>query len=307
MGFFVWKRWPRVILPAAMPRISPGTTASPCSMTIQCTGRTDSAAPAPQRMRRAIGSLSSAAWTMPGRSFAAGEPARVVRQNRNSPLSSAMRVRWSTATPQDSAKASLAARVGWPAASKAALTGGPRRSTRCSGWRSRSLRTRTARRRGVKEVSMAAPCDRPPASRPATTPSRKASPRAARLFGGISSAPISTRKSWRFISLRTDQREALRFSARVIRAGNATGQRTYTQDEPLPLGDADGLARIEQVEDVRGLEGLLVGGQRQRDLEQRLAVLLALVELGEQRSRVRVLEVEPATARLRSGGRRRRR
>ena len=57
---------------------------------------------------------------MPGRSFEAASPARVVRQKRNSPFASLMRVRSSTFTPQESAKA-VAARVGLPAASKAAV------------------------------------------------------------------------------------------------------------------------------------------------------------------------------------------
>ena len=69
------------------------------------------------------------------------------------------------------------------------------------------------------------------------------------------------------------------------------GRGAHAQDVALALGHADRLARIEQVEDVRRLQRLLVGRQRQRHLEQRLAVLLALVELGEERGRVRVLEI----------------
>ena len=87
-------------------------------------------------------------------------------------------------------------------------------------------------------------------------------------------------------------RKTLSLAAGVVSAGDGPGEGAHAQDVALALGDADRLARVEQVEDVRGLQRLLVRRQRQRHLEQRLAVLLALVELGEQRRRVRVLEIE---------------
>ncbi len=54
----------------------------------------------------------------------------------------------SSGTPQLSANA-VAARVGWPAASKDAVTGGPFRRTSCSGCREVNRFTHTAIRRGV--------------------------------------------------------------------------------------------------------------------------------------------------------------
>jgi len=51
-----------------------GTTSAPCSMTSQCAGRTNCAVPLPQRIRFGIGSASSAAVAMPGRSDAAVAP-----------------------------------------------------------------------------------------------------------------------------------------------------------------------------------------------------------------------------------------
>ena len=52
-----------------------GTTSLPYSITSQCTGRTNSALPAPQRMRLGMGSASSDACTIP----AAAQPRRVPR------------------------------------------------------------------------------------------------------------------------------------------------------------------------------------------------------------------------------------
>ena len=49
-----------------MPSTSASMTSRPNSITTQCTGRTNCASPAPQRMRLAIGSASSDATTMPG-------------------------------------------------------------------------------------------------------------------------------------------------------------------------------------------------------------------------------------------------
>ena len=73
-----------------------------------------------------MGSSSSAVCTSAGSSRTASSPARVPVKYRNVPLSSVMRSSASTAVPQLWAKAS-AARVGAPLASKAALSGGPRR------------------------------------------------------------------------------------------------------------------------------------------------------------------------------------
>ncbi len=67
-GCGAWKRWPRVCVRPAVSRSVAGTTSRPYSITTQCTGRTNCALPAPQRMRRAMGSASSAACTMPGSS-----------------------------------------------------------------------------------------------------------------------------------------------------------------------------------------------------------------------------------------------
>jgi hypothetical protein len=54
------KRWPRVRGRRHGPSSVAGTMSAPWSITSQCTGRTNCASPAPQRMRFGIGSASSA-------------------------------------------------------------------------------------------------------------------------------------------------------------------------------------------------------------------------------------------------------
>src|SRR5581483_4876907 len=48
----------------------------------------------------------------------------------------------------------------------------------------------------------------------------------------------------------------------------------HPKDVSLPLGDADRAARIEQVEGVRALQAVVVGGKRQLLLDQAPALLL---------------------------------
>ena len=88
-------------------------------MTTQCTGRTNSALPAPQRMRRAIGSAASEARTMPGSSVRRRSARFDARCASHAPFGVSMRSSAATSTPQLRAKASAAC-VGAPCASKAA-------------------------------------------------------------------------------------------------------------------------------------------------------------------------------------------
>src|SRR5690606_37820108 len=53
-------------------------------------------------------------------------------------------------------------------------------------------------------------------------------------------------------------------------------------DVGLPLRHGDDAARIQQVEDVAGLDRLFVGGQRQVLAEQQLAHGLRVLELAQQ-------------------------
>ena len=115
-----------------------------------------------------------------------GKPARRLSVSRA--FSSAL-----TSTPQLLANA-VAACVGVPCTSNAALTGGPRRSSGRSGCCAIRRRTRTASRRGVANRSTAR-CSSPAFDSPQATPSPNAVLRLSSDFGGSSSVPISTRKS----------------------------------------------------------------------------------------------------------------
>src|SRR5207302_4904201 len=65
----------------------------------------------------------------------------------------------------------------------------------------------------------------------------------------------------------------------------------HPRDVAGPRRHRDGAARIEQVEDVRGLEHLVVCGQWERALEQLLALRLVLVETAHEDVDRRLLEV----------------
>ena len=199
-----------------------------------------------------------------------------------------MRVSAVTATPQDSANA-VAARVGLPR--------GVERGRRPAGRGARSAARAVRRRAGARARRVGAASRR--RARRRARDARHRVPRrrrretlrasASRLFGGSSSVPISTRKSAAFTyatrglspfraakrglspffmqSVVIDvcllqHRKAQRLAAGVIRLRNRARERAHAQDVALALGDGDRLARIEQVEDVRGLQRLLVRRQR---------------------------------------------
>src|SRR6056297_1623836 len=172
--------------------------------------------------------------------------------------------------------------------------GGPRSTISWSAWRVSSRRTLTASRRGVAKDSTSLQARRASASR-ATSPSRNASASTGKAFGGNSSVPISTRKSarsaMRGLARPGEHRKAQRFAAGVIAFRDAARHVAHAQYEALPFGDRDRVARVQQVEDVRGLEHLLVGGQRQRARQQRGAAGLQLVELAKEDLHVGLLEV----------------
>jgi len=165
----------------------------PCSKTIQCTGRTNSASPAPQRIRRGIGSALSAFSINPGSSSATALPFSTLSNVSHSPLSVLLRPSFATSTAHFLAKA-VAAGVGLPSSSKAIFTGGPFCSTLRSSCRAARSVTSTVRRLGLANV-FASPCDKRTSSIPAISFSPKASIRERNAFGGNSSVPISTRKS----------------------------------------------------------------------------------------------------------------
>ena len=123
-------------------------TSPPNSSTSQCTGRTNSAADDPQRMRLGMGRASSDFCTMPGSRLTVARPGFSPSKYKNSPLPSTTRLSASTATPHFSANL-MAAVVGWPALSKAAFTGGPLSFSDCAACIAPTPFTSTASRRGV--------------------------------------------------------------------------------------------------------------------------------------------------------------
>src|SRR5687768_16256270 len=95
----------------------------------------------------------------------------------------------------------------------------------------------------------------PAVAKPFVTPSANAAANVNKDAGGNSSVPISTRKSRLLMSSdfrrrgrAIQHREAQCLAGLVIGLGHILGQGAYAQDESLPLGDRDRLARIEQVE-----------------------------------------------------------
>src|SRR5262249_33682449 len=87
------------------------------------------------------------------------------------------------------------------------------------------------------------------------------------------------------------QREAERLAALEVSAGDPRGERADPEDVALPLGHRDRAARIEQVEGVRGLQHLLVRGEREPGGEEALTLALVILEMPEERWHVGALEV----------------
>ena len=177
-------------------------------MTTQCTGRTNSCSPAPQRMRFAIGSASSAALTMPGSSAAVGSPF-FVPTNMQHRVPSAHRpaAAASTPTPHDAANPA-AALVGWPVASNALRDRGSLPSdllVRLPIGHAVHAHCEPARRREpfdarrARSTAAASPCAMPSASACASVNSD---------FGGSSSVPSSNRKSRLLMRSRSAPRRA---------------------------------------------------------------------------------------------------
>src|SRR3954470_19032052 len=81
-----------------------------------------------------------------------------------------------------------------------------------------------------------------------------------------------------------------------VERGAIVCELAHAEDEPLPLGDADRAAGVEQVEGVRALQAVVIGGQRQLELDQPPALLLVFIEEAEEA--VGVARVEAVLALL---------
>ena len=84
------KRWPRVVLPAAMPSIWNGTTVAPDSsdrrQMMECSGRTQRRLPAPQRIDLGQGKLRMAASSTSATISDAGRPGFWITANQTWPF-----------------------------------------------------------------------------------------------------------------------------------------------------------------------------------------------------------------------------
>src|SRR5205814_4854488 len=69
---------------------------------------------------------------------------------------------------------------------------------------------------------------------------------------------------------------------RQIAPRAVVGEPAEAEDEALPLRDADGAPRVEQVEGVRALQAVVVRWQRELLLDEAAALLLVLVEEAEE-------------------------
>src|SRR5262249_24957717 len=151
-------------------------------------------------------------------------------------------------------------------AASGASTRGPFLSSLMSGERDGSPSTTAVKRRGVTKVFIS--LNSSPASPSALPSSRARSSRArACMRAGISSENNSSRSS------------AMRGAAGLgleARSAARLGELAHARNISLPLGDRDHAASVEQIEDVGGLDRLVVGGQHHQ-------VAIAALALGEQR------------------------
>src|SRR5260221_3006003 len=275
------KRWPAVVRPALMPSTLPGTTRSPCSITSPCTGRTNCASPAPQRITLGIGSALSAASAMPARTSSSTAPLLLTRASITGPFGVSRRSSCSGVTPCLRANPAIAC--------AGALADGPVPSL----WRPAALAPVcsivNAKRRGVaytvKAGGAVASCAFTSAS--ATWPA-KASESARSDFGGSSSVSSST-SSVAFSAM--DERETEALARLVVGLGDRTRERAHAADICGTFGDRDRAARIEQVEAVRAAQHHLVRRQHALRLDQALRLGLGLAEMAEQHLGVGELEV----------------
>src|SRR5881296_3872213 len=87
------------------------------------------------------------------------------------------------------------------------------------------------------------------------------------------------------------QWKALGLAATDVAAPYPAGELAHAADHPSTLGDADGAARVEQIERVAALAAVIVGREHQLRVEQPSALLLEEAEELEERVQIGDLEV----------------
>ena len=242
------------------PASSNGTTSPSNRHRIDCSGRTQRNSPAPQRIDFGQGSRAIACGRCSARSSSLACPGSQIRANRTPRL-----LVLALLERRSRARSGLAGILRAPA--RGASARGPLRSTTrsaCCSWQPvrRPGPGGAAWRRlltGMVEGDLGS-CQRSPTSarqilaRPVLHPGRD-------LLGE---------------QLEQQLRHRLRPRPRWPRArepgfGAGLGQRAHAADVGGALGDADHAARVQQVEQVAGLEALVVGRQRQLALQDQTA------------------------------------
>ena len=155
-----------------------------------------------------------------------------------SPLGVSIRSRAATSTPWLRAKPS-AAGVGFPSASKALATDGPRASVRASAWRAARSRAQTTSRRGVP-MAFTSPWVRRASASSLARSSSSCFSAGGTKPAGISSAPISNRRS-AMVSLREGRLRAGWWwrPARAARAASTAAARALGGSSGKPSASRD--------------------------------------------------------------------
>src|SRR5207245_2847015 len=275
------RRWPRVMLPAVSPSTLPGTTRRPCSMTRPCTGRTNCASPAPQRIIFGIGRFFSACSTISASAASSAAPLIMILARKKSPLGVSRRSSCSTAIPCFLAKPATAC--------AGALAEGPTTSVSRISPLSSSLSICAARRLGVAKNLPSVAATRPRSLKPLRTPSAKALPSRPSGLGGSSSDSSSTSSVACTSGLH--QRETQLLARRVIRLRHRTRERAHAGDVGGALGHGDGSDRVEKVEGMRALQDHFIRRQDAVRLDKALGFRFEAFEQIRQQIGIRQLEV----------------
>src|SRR5688572_33174348 len=237
-------------------------------MTSPCTGRTNCASPAPQRITFGIGSDFSASSTSEASTLSSCAPVVFARATKTSPFAPARRSSLSTATPCFFAKPATAC--------AGAEVDGPATSDSRSWAAAATSAIDTARRRGVAKMRMPFPETSCTLASPASSVAPNASESARSDFGGSSSVRSSTSSVARFSGTGHGEAEALpRF---VVGLRYRAREGAHAADVGGALGDRDGAARVEQVEGMRAFEHHLVSGQHALGFDQPLCFAFEVLE-----------------------------
>src|SRR5919106_4268144 len=248
------KRWPNVWPPERTPSISSSIVCSSSFAQSHRTGREKRRPPASQIIDLEKARPRTTSARRSGSASTRGRP------GRTTPRKPSRSSRSSTATP--------CLRANPSAARCRRCSGGP--CSHSSGSRSGRSVTTSAMRRGPMSTL---PCP-PPSADSQRSPSWRSASRHAEA--GSSSQPISSSRLGNGLQ---------------VELRDAPGEVADAADVRGTLSHRDGTAGVEQVEGVRALQHLVVGGERQPALEQVPALLLVLPEAPHEHLHGCLLEV----------------